>query len=369
MKIAYVITRSDEIGGAHIHVRDMAVWMLHKGHDVKIFVGGSGVYTQKLSDAGLAFHSLKHMRRPISPIHDILSIVELKKALKKYNPDIVSAHSAKAGLIARIACRKLNIPCIFTAHGWSFADGINKYKRKLYIAIERFLAPLASKIITVCESDRLLAIKYKVCPESSIVTVHNGMPEIPIDLISRPINESARIIMVARFESQKDHKTLLLALANLTKLDWTLDLIGDGPLMESIIDYSKKLGIDQRINFLGRRWDVPSILAKSDIFVLTSFWEGFPRSIIEAMRAGLPIIASNVAGVSEAVLDTQTGFLIHPSDHINLEHKLKDLILDPDTRNALGRRGRDRYLNYFTFEKMASKNLYIYTTALPKIEL
>ena len=118
------------------------------------------------------------------------------------------------------------------------------------------------------------------------------------------------LTMVARFEPQKDHPSLLKALARLRNHAWRLELIGEGPLLERTRDLARSLGIADRVEFLGQRSDVAERLATSQVYVLSSNWEGFPRSILEAMRAGLPVVASDVAGVSEAVVDGVTGYVV-----------------------------------------------------------
>jgi len=364
MKIAYIITRSDEIGGAHIHVRDIANWMKGRGHDVHVYVGGNGIYCQLLSDANVPFTQLRNLTRPISLIKDAQAIFELKSLLKSYNPDLVSIHSAKAGLIARIACKLLKKKCIFTAHGWSFADGVKFPMRSIYKILERVLARFSNNIITVCETDRQLALASKVSSSDKINTVHNGMPEIDRALVAKPINTPAKLIMIARFESQKDHFSLIKALGQLKHLSWTIDLIGEGGLQQDIMNLVKELNLSDRVNFLGRRWDIPELLSKADIFVLITFWEGFPRSIIEAMRGGLPVLATNVAGIPEAVIDGKTGFLVEPSDVSMIAQKLEYLIQNPDDRSRMSTTARLNYLSNFTFEKMAEKTLSIYKSTI-----
>lgn len=118
------------------------------------------------------------------------------------------------------------------------------------------------------------------------------------------------LVMVARFEEQKDHRTLILALSCLKDLEWHLQLVGDGPLLSSIKTLAEEKGIADRIEYLGRRRDIPEILQMADIFVLSTNWEGFPRSILEAMRAGLPVVATRVAGIPESVSDSETGYLV-----------------------------------------------------------
>jgi len=363
MKIAYVITRSDEIGGAHIHVHDLAAWLLEQGHDIRVFVGGRGVFTEKLKRSAIPFESLKYLKRPISPISDVLGVFEIAKRLKAFQPDLVSIHSAKAGILARLACMVTKQPCVFTAHGWSFADGVTSPASVLFRFLEKALAPVSQRIITVCESDRALALDHGVGEPHKVTTIHNGMPWLPAPEArptEQPPETGPRLVMVARFEGQKDHRTLLNALATLRDLPWSLDLVGDGPLQAEVKKLTDELDITSRVHFLGRRQDVPQILEEADIFVLTTNWEGFPRSIIEAMRAGLPVVATDVAGTSESVTEGETGYLIPPNDTGACARRLSALIESADHRRELGARGREHFERHFTFESMANATLALY---------
>jgi len=364
VRIAYVITRSDSIGGAHIHVRDVATAMMAAGHQVTVLVGHSGPFTEELEQHQIPFTSLRYLVRPISPHLDIAALVELLGHLRELQPDLVSAHSSKAGWLARVAGQMLGIPVIFTAHGWAFADGVPLFRRKIYLTAEKIAGTLPARIITVSDYDRRLAIGHGVVGPEKVVTIHNGMPDIGQELSATPGTDPPRIVMVARFAEQKDHQTLVRALGELRDLDWSLDLVGDGPLRPTISSLVQEIGLDRRIRLLGFRRDVAQVLASAQVFVLASKWEGFPRTILEAMRAGLPVVASDVGGVSEAVADKKTGFLVTPNDEQALTGALRRLIGEPDTRKRMGESGRKRYESEFTFDGMLDRTAEVYETVI-----
>ena len=364
MRIAYIITQSDSIGGASIHVRDLAHYFKEQGNDVWVLVGGNGPFISHLQERGILYKIIPHMVRAILPVKDVLAFKEIRKTLSELKPDIVSTHSSKAGVLGRLAARSLGIPVIFTAHGWAFTEGVSETKRFLYKHIERSMSRFSDKIITVSEYDRQLALKEKVAPEEKLVTIHNGMPDISPDLHADPGKEPPRIIMVARFDPPKDHATLLRALSGLKQLSWDLELVGDGPLLEETRTLASDLGIADRINFTGATNDVPERLSKAQIFVLSTNWEGLPLTIIEAMRAGLPVIASKVGGCSEALEDNVNGFLVPRYSVETLKEKLTLLIQDPGSRIKTGKSGREKYEREFTFHMMAGKTSKIYVTII-----
>jgi len=364
VNIVYVITRSDSIGGAHIHVRDLALNLLRAGHTVTVLVGGEGPFAAELAARGIPYRSLRYLVRPIRPGTDLRGLWELRAALAELKLDLVSAHSSKAGWLGRLAARSLGFPVVFTAHGWAFTEGVPEHKRKIYALAERLAAPFADRIITVSEYDRALALRYRIAPAHKLVTVHNGMPDVDPTLRACPEAEPVRIVMVARFEPQKDHTTLLCALVGLKDLAWELELIGDGPLLERVRAETGRLGLLERVCFLGARKDVAERLAKAQIFVLSSNWEGFPRSILEAMRAGLPVVASDVGGVREAVMEGETGFLVPRGDVGALRARLRQLIMNASLRVKMGQAGRKRFEEQFTFEHMFKKTLEVYEDVL-----
>nr|WP_297861133.1 glycosyltransferase [Meiothermus sp.] len=170
--------------------------------------------------------------------------------------------------------------------------------------------------------------------------------------------------MVARFAVPKDHGLLLQALADLQEQPWEVELIGDGPMQSLAEEQAARLGIGDRVRFLGARKDVAECLAQAHIFVLASNYEGFPLSILEAMRAGLPVVASNVGGVAEAVIDGETGFLVPRGDVHALRSRLAQLIENPQLRTQMGMAGRARYKAHFTLEQMLEKTLAVYEKVL-----
>lgn len=359
MRIAYIVTRANPVGGAQVHVRDLSLALLKRGHQPTVVTSGSGDYIEGLRDAGVPTITVD-MEVPIRPTQDLRSLRELGRALRRFRPDLVSTHSAKAGILGRLAARTLGLPVIFTAHGWAFTDGIPLARARLYSWIEWLATPMAAKIITVSDYDRRLAILRRVAHADKLVTIHNGMPDIGPELRADPARSPVRLAMVARFEPQKDHTTLFHALAGLRGLDWHLDLIGDGPLLPQARELSARLGLGDRVQFWGQRRDVAMRLAQAQLALLISNWEGFPRSILEAMRAGLPVIASSVGGVAESVRDGETGFTVRRGDVDALRERLQRLMADPAARIQMGQRARQAYEREFTLEHTVERTLSVY---------
>ncbi|MDX2187244.1 MAG: glycosyltransferase family 4 protein [Opitutaceae bacterium] len=362
IRIAFVITRADAVGGASIHVRDMARMLLSCGHTACVFLGGEGAVTEALKVAGVPYQVVHGLVRNVAPKQDLRAVFRLRKALAAFEPDLVSTHTSKAGVIGRLAAWSLGIPALYTPHCWSFVDGFPG--ARLYLWAERLVRPFGRRTIMVSEAERRDGIRHRVGPSDHFVTVHNGMPDITPDLRAEPGKQGPRIVMVGRFEQQKDHETLLLALARLKHLCWSLDLVGDGPLRKTAEELARSLGLLPRVVFHGYRKDVSSILSKAQIFALITNWEGFPRSIIEAMRAGLPIVASDVGGNAESVQDGVNGLVVRKRDAAAVAKALACLIQDTELRVRMGAAGRDAYEREFTLERMVHKTAEVWSSVL-----
>ena len=353
MNILFVITRADAIGGAQVHVKDLATALQADNHKVLVLTGERGIYNQDLEQAGIESVTCQYLQKSISPIADGKSLRHILHIISLFKPDLIAAHSSKTGILGRLASQITKVPCIFTAHGWSFTSGIPEPNRTIFRWLEKLSAPLADKIICVSEYDRQIGLKASMSP-SQLLTVHNGMKDIPQHLRANPgSSETVKIAMVARFDRQKDHITLIEAFKDLNA---ELILIGDGPSLNKTRDRVNKLGIDNKVSFLGFRQDIAEILAEVHIYTLISHWEGLPCTIIEAMRAGLPVVASDVGGVKEIVLEGQTGYVVPRGDVATLKNRLSYLLENEPARISMGIMGRQKYESQLTFQHMYDKN-------------
>jgi len=366
VKIAYIITRAEPVGGAQIHVRDLAVAVRARGHSPTVITSGQGPFVDALRAQNIPTMILRHLVVPIHPLHDVRALGEIRDVLKQVGPDLIAAHSSKAGILGRLAGRSLSIPVVLTAHGWSFTPGIPERRATIYRQIERLVGPLTDKIITVSEFDRQLALEARVAKEGRVVTVHNGMPDTTSRGKADPGRAPVRLVMVARFEPQKDHPTLFAALAGLRNLPWELDLIGAGVQMGQMQSLAGSLGLGERVRFLGQRTDVAELVANAQVSLLVTNWEGFPLSILEAMRAGLPVVASAVGGIGESIRDGETGYLVARGDVDMLRQRIGVLLADSALRVRLGDAGRRRYESHFTMDQMVTKTLAVYEDVLAR---
>ena len=362
MKIVYIITRADAVGGASIHVRDLAGAMREQGHEATVLVGGRGPVTDQLVAAGVAFESLRWLRRQVNPLWDVLALAEVVQALRRLKPDLVSTHTAKAGSIGRTACRLLGIPAIYTPHGWPAGERMPKLARAAFGFVEKVMAKWSAAIVCVCEHEKRLALDKGIAEAEKLVVVHNGVRDVSQDLRARPEQIPVRICSVARFDTPKDHRTLLEALALLREQPWHLDLVGDGPEQDAMRRLAREKGLAGRVKFHGYLDDPSGLLAQSQLFVLSSRSEAFPRSILEALRAGLPVVASDVGGVGEAIANGVTGLLVPAGNPQALASALGSLLESSSWRKSMGAEARAAYERSYRLEVMTGRTLTVYAT-------
>lgn len=225
MKIAYVITRADSVGGASIHVRDLARAMIDAGHSARVFLGGTGPVTDQFSSFQVPFVSLKWLGRALHPWRDTMAFFELRSALGEWEPHLISTHTAKAGWLGRAAARSLGIPAVHTPHGLPIGDRLSRNQGRVYTVAERLAAPWAKAILCVSEAEKRLALEKGIAPPEKLHVIHNGVRDN--NLQADPGREPVRIVSVARLEAPKDHETLFAALKYLPP-GYELTLVGDG---------------------------------------------------------------------------------------------------------------------------------------------
>lgn len=353
-RILYLITKA-ELGGAQSHVADL-VQGFAATNEIHLATGDEGPLTELARAAGAQVHVLPRLQRSVNPVVDLGVVRECAALIRRVKPHLVHAHSSKAGVVARLAGRRTGVPIIFTAHGWGFSPGAPPARRALALAVEAAIAPLSARIICVSESDRQLALRRGVGTARSLVTIRYGIA--PGEVSAEPTTQPPRLLMVSRFSEQKDQPTLLRAIAQLERdgdLDYAVDLVGTGPDFQKVQTLAQDLKVGHRVSFLGDRHDVPALLGESQVFVLSTHYEGLPISIMEAMRAGLPVIATDVSGIKEEVRHHYNGLLVPHLDVPALASALRRLIEEPDARSQMGRHSRSRWEGEFTRKRMLNQ--------------
>ena len=329
-----------EVGGAQSYVAALLPALAER-YEVVLAAHGEGPLRAAAAEAGARFVPLRHVRRPIRPWRDLAGLVELSRLLRRERPQILHASSSKAGVLGRLAAVATRVPIrFFTVHGWAFS-AYSGLPSLLYRITDRLMAPLTTVTICVSENELAAGLEAGTCRAERTVVIRNA---VDVSAASRARHDRAitRLIAVGRLKAPKDFLTLIRALAALSERSFEALIVGDGPDRGAVEDEIRRLGLEERVRLVGERSDVPALLAASDLFVLSSRSEGLPVSVLEAMAAELPVVASGVGGLAELVVDGETGILVPSGAPKPLAAALGRLVEDRDLRRRFGAAGRTR---------------------------
>jgi glycosyltransferase involved in cell wall biosynthesis len=358
-RILLVVTLA-ETGGAQTYVRALAS-ALAGSYDVTVAAHGEGPLRRALETAGATFVPLRQMRREVG-LRDPAALVELVLLMRRLRPHIVHASSSKAGVLGRLAAWLTRVPIrMFTVHGWAFTSHAGARSR-LYRLAERIMRPLTTLTICVSESERTAGLAARTCDAERSVVIRTGIAAASVPR-ARPADGGPTIVAVGRLQAPKDAVSLIRALA-LLRGPFRATLVGSGPDRRAVEEELLRCGLAGSILLAGERRDVPQILASSSIFVLSSRAEALPVSVLEAMAAGLPVVATRVGGVPELVVDGETGLLVPPADPRALAAALQRLLDEPELRARLGAAGRARVEKQFALDSFLDAHLDLYRRAL-----
>jgi glycosyltransferase involved in cell wall biosynthesis len=365
-KVLELVTLSDW-GGAQGYVAALARH-LRARYDVTVGCAPGGPLINRLHADGVSVVEIPTLTRTLNVIDDVRTFLWLVKFMRRERFAIVHCHSTKAGLIGRLAARIAGVPGImFTAHGWPFTSGWSTAVRVASTIAERVIARLTTVIVCVADHVRAEALRLRIGRPDQLEVVHNGVDPGPwigaAPSAPRVRGDGTRVVMVGRLQAPKDPLTLLRAWPSVPE-PHTLALVGDGPLRHSVEALIDELGLTGRVKLMGARSDVPEILSTAGVFVLATRWEGLPMAVIEAMMGGLPVVASDVGGVSEAVQHGATGLLVPAGDAVSLAQALRALVDDPERCREYGEAGRRRALAQFTEARMVADIDRIYARVL-----
>jgi glycosyltransferase involved in cell wall biosynthesis len=366
--VAFLVTRSDTIGGVHTHILQLCKILKRYNITFCIIAGESenSIFFKRLDSLNIPYIPLGCLQRKITPFKDILSVVKLSRLLHELNPKVVWLHSSKAGLIGRLSFYSKQ-KCLFTVHGWSFFSSSNLFAIGVYRLLEYFLQIFASRIIVVSKFDYRNGIANYIS-RSRLTLIYNSSDRYSGGSVIKPVSDVAKILCIARLDSQKDHFTLFKALSLLpSTCKWSLDCVGDGPLYDHLIHLGTSLGIIDRITFHGFADDTSQFYHSSDIFVLPTNFEGLPITIIEALSYSLPIISADVSGCPELVFSSVNGFLYPKNSYYQLSKYIHYLILFSSERQRMGAASKYIFEKYFSFPRFEDQTISMLRSTSPSL--
>ena len=358
-------------GGGATHVRDLALGLDPARFAVQVAMpeDGGNVRRGDFEAAGIPFH-----RVDIAAGFSLKALWRIRRLAAR--ADILHVHGARAALFGRLAAVSLGWRrphLVYTIHGFA-APHYPQPRRGLLLAIERALTPLTDRFVAVCRAEREALLAAGAARSVQVQVVWNGVHVTRFQdvRLERAAWRAAQgvppdaflITTVCRLHKPRDFDTLLWAFRLVTEACSSAHLliVGDGSLRSQIEQQIGALSLTQRVTLSGWRDDLPAVYSASDVYTLTTWgWEGLPLTVLEAMAAGLPVIATSAGGVPEAMVNGETGLLVARCDVEELAKALRTLIEHPVQRRTMGAAGRARAEIHFTVGRMVAETTTIYT--------
>jgi glycosyltransferase involved in cell wall biosynthesis len=372
VKILRVIARLN-MGGPALHVAYLTEGLTKRGYDTTLVSGSLARGEDSMAfvaDAhGVEVVRIDELGREISPLRDLMATIRLAKLIRRERPQILHTHTAKAGTVGRVAAllagsRRPPI-IVHTFHGHVLRGYFGPLRSLFFRLLERRLAAGTTALIAVSPQVRDDLVALGIAPRERFVVIRLGIEldeRVSPDQNGR--GESRRYLgipgdrfavgWIGRMTAVKRTDDVLVAFKRLRDggVDAVLCMVGDGPDRLQLERRAHELGVIRDTVFLGYQEDVAPLYAAFDALVLPSGNEGTPVSVIEALAAELPVVATRVGGVPDVVRDGEDGFLVEAGATDDLADRLAQLARDPALRARMGKRGRERVLPRYAVDRL-----------------
>mgnify|MGYP001085793864 CR=1 FL=1 len=341
IKVCHIITKL-ELGGAQKNTLYTVSNLNSEKFDVFLITGVGGILDEKAKKQSYKKYFLKNLVREISPINDIIAIIKIFFILIKEKPDIIHTHSSKAGIIGRFAGYLAKIKVIIhTYHGFGFNEYQKWYIKRFYILLEKMASFITDHFIFVSYDNILTAKKYGIIRGNNYSIIRSGIK-------LNEFSDNKDYIFIEKYGFKKDNNIIITTVANLKPQKNPEDFInvaeiiikntknvlffycGGGEKFDYYKNLAKAKGLSKRLIFTGWVDDIKEVYRSTDIFILTSLWEGLPRSIIEAIKSGCIVVSYDSDGVSDIIKDGVNGFIVKKKDFTKMAEIILKLINEKD---------------------------------------
>ena len=374
-KILFLATVDSHIYYFHIPfmklLRDM-------GYDVEVAAGPSG-FKEKIQEEGFEVYLFPFSKNPLS-FKNVIVFFKLWNLMKKRKYVMVHTHTPVASFVGRIAAKIAGVPhIVYTAHGFHFHEYGSKFKNFIYYRLEKFAGQFTDVLITINEDDYKIAKEKNIIPNGRVVYIKGvGVDTEKLNLILVESSEQIKkeigledfngpiIASVGRLEREKHFDYLIKALkiVNDSVEDFKCFIIGVGKLMDYLKNETNMESLADKIVFTHHSDKVAEYLQIASIFAFTSSREGLPVSVMEAMAMEKPVVAYNIRGVRDLVVDGETGFLVKFGDINALADKIIFLMEHPNIAKAMGKEGRKRIEENFSLDIILKEMKELYNDIL-----
>ena len=362
-------------GGAQKVLLDQARWFHERGHDVNavFFYDREALHEVWQRDAKFPIVDLHGFKKGVGALANLISLIQglarLCALARKWKPDVIESFTHDSNVLALPVAWALRIPVrIATHHGR--IEGFSRWKEIVHAAI---VISMADCIVAVSEKTRQISLEEGIRADK-IVMIPNGITPVPItDVDRRSVRRELGfaendifLLSVGRLVYQKAHEYLVAAMPVVVKEmpNVKAGICGDGVLRPELEAQIRSLKLENKVKLFGMQADVTRFLAAADIFILPSRWEGLPIALLEAMSAGLPVIATRVEGVDQTVEHGVHGLLVPPESPEELAKAILQLSAASDQRHAMGNAARARILDMYTIDQMCEQYLKLFEQGL-----
>lgn len=373
------------MGGAQRFLYEFITHLNPQNYQFLVAACGNGQLIEKLRERGIEVALIKNFSNAPG-LRNFLAFFETFNLIRKFKPDILYLLSSEAGFIGAIAGKLYRLlfwriphpfsksggpKIIYRIGGWAFKEPRNIFIKKIYLWAEKLSTPFKNIIITNSEFDRHLAIKNKIAKPDKIITIYNGLDIDNLKFLSEKeaqifikskikysLNNSVLIGTIANLYRNKGLEYLILAAQKLKNkgLDWQFIIIGEGPERSKIENLIKKSNLENNIFLTGFISDAFECLKAFNLFILPSVKEGQPWTILEAMAAEIPIVATNIAGIPETIENEKSGLLVEPADSEALSSAIEKMIFHPSLAHECAKNALKTVKEKFNLEKMVRSN-------------
>ena len=372
IKVLRVVARLN-VGGPALHVAYLSAGLADRGYDTTLVAGRVGSGEESMAfvaeQRGVRIETLDDLHREIAPLRDLRTILRLARLIRSERPTILHTHTAKAGAVGRIAALlagNARPPVIVhTFHGHVLRGYFNPALTAGFRLLERMLARVATALVAVSPEVRDDLVALGVAPASKFAVVRLGIElDERVDYAEEERKATRRLLgippdafvvgWIGRMTAVKRTEDIARTLQALVErgVDGYLCLVGDGPDRTRLERRMHELGVAKRCLFVGYQENVARFYDAMDVLLLTSVNEGTPVSVIEALAAGRPVVATRVGGVSDVVRDGVDGFLAEVADVESLAARLAELAGDPELRARMGNAGRAHVVDRYAVERL-----------------
>ena len=371
IKVVHIVTLL-EFGGAQQTVLTILKNLNAERFDRVLLCGRGGFLDSVALASGFSVRFVPHLIRQIRPWRDVWALVSLWRLLRLEKPDIVHTHSSKAGVLGRLAAWGAGVPAVVhTVHGFGFTPAQPSWVRGLFVLLERFLARRTTALIFVSKANQEEALARGIGDQNQMHLIRAAVPlqtyfevthrrESPPGIRLAPSDKL--VTTVGPFKPQKNLPDFIRVAewVSVRHPEAKFVIVGDGTDRKSLETEIVKRGLTQHLFLLGWRQDMAAIFSRTEIFCMTSLWEGLPMALVEAMAAGLPSVVNAVDGCKDVIRDGQNGFLTPPGSPEVTAEKIIQLLEDPALAQKMGAMARKSLGRDFDTNTMVSDHEALY---------